>query len=115
MLAAELSGARTRKVILSAISTDASVPNSLPTCRGWHGITISHELRTSLTSILGWATVLEAGLADTTKISRRVAAIARDARAQAQLIDDLVGHDPHLGACTGGPAGAAIHPLPPML
>jgi PAS domain S-box-containing protein len=51
--------------------------------------TISHELRTPLNAILGWARMLRAGLKaeDTDKA---LETIERNARAQAQLIDDLL-------------------------
>jgi len=51
--------------------------------------TISHELRTPLNAILGWARMLRTGLKaeDTDKA---LETIERNARAQAQLIDDLL-------------------------
>lgn len=53
--------------------------------------TVSHELRTPLTSILGWSQMLQNGLASTPELQQRAAAaIERNARAQAQLIDDIL-------------------------
>jgi signal transduction histidine kinase/CheY-like chemotaxis protein len=52
--------------------------------------TLSHELRTPLTAILGWARVLQLKADDADSVARGVDAIARNARAQAQLIDDLL-------------------------
>lgn len=52
--------------------------------------TISHELRTPMTSILGWASMLRSGGLDPDTASTGVVAIEQSARAQAQLIDDLL-------------------------
>ena len=52
--------------------------------------TISHELRTPLNAILGWAQILGRGGVDAEKTSHGLSAIERNARAQAQLIDDLL-------------------------
>lgn len=51
---------------------------------------ISHELRTPLSAILGWAHVLERGGVDAPTLRHGLQAIARNARAQAQLIEDLL-------------------------
>jgi len=52
--------------------------------------TLSHELRTPLTAILGWAHVLLKKRDDADSLERGLQAIARNARAQARLIDDLL-------------------------
>jgi len=52
--------------------------------------TLSHELRTPLTAILGWAKMLADGFIAETGKAEAFAAIYRNARAQAQLIDDLL-------------------------
>jgi len=51
--------------------------------------TLSHELRTPLNSILGWAQVLKLS-ATTPDFQRGLDAIERNARLQAQLIEDLL-------------------------
>ncbi|TZF91495.1 hybrid sensor histidine kinase/response regulator [Cognatilysobacter lacus] len=51
---------------------------------------ISHELRTPLTSILGWSEMLASGRLAPDMTQRAVATIDRNARAQAQIIDDLL-------------------------
>ena len=52
--------------------------------------TVSHELRTPLTAVLGWAHMLRAGQLDDENASRALETIERNARSQAQLIDDLL-------------------------
>jgi PAS domain S-box-containing protein len=52
--------------------------------------TLSHELRTPLTAILGWAQVLRRGSRDEADLHRGLMTIERNARAQAQLIEDLL-------------------------
>ena len=52
--------------------------------------TISHELRTPLTAILGWAHMLRTGQFDGNSAAKAFETIERNARAQAQLIDDLL-------------------------
>src|ERR1700754_2506596 len=52
--------------------------------------TLSHELRTPLTSLLGWSSVLRDGKRDEQMLTQGLEAIDRNARIQAQLIDDLL-------------------------
>jgi PAS domain S-box-containing protein len=51
---------------------------------------LSHELRTPLTSILGWSKLLTDGNLDTAASKNALEIIVRNARAQRQLIDDLL-------------------------
>jgi CheY-like chemotaxis protein/nitrogen-specific signal transduction histidine kinase len=51
---------------------------------------LSHELRTPLTSILGWSKLLADGKLDNSTSKRGIDTIVRSARAQKQLIDDLL-------------------------
>jgi PAS domain S-box-containing protein len=51
--------------------------------------TVSHELRTPLTAILGWSRMLEGGL-ETEMAERAIETIKRNAKAQAQIIDDIL-------------------------
>jgi signal transduction histidine kinase/ActR/RegA family two-component response regulator len=52
--------------------------------------TLSHELRTPLTSLLGWSSVLREARRDPKVLNQGLEAIDRNARVQAQLIDDLL-------------------------
>jgi signal transduction histidine kinase/ActR/RegA family two-component response regulator len=52
--------------------------------------TLSHELRTPLNAILGWAGMLQRGVRDEATLRRGLDTIERNARAQGQLIDDLL-------------------------
>ncbi len=52
--------------------------------------TLSHELRTPLNSVLGWAQILRTGIKDEAMLQKGLDTIERNARAQAQLIDDLL-------------------------
>lgn len=52
--------------------------------------TLSHELRTPLTSVLGWACLLRGSALDDALLEKGLQAIERNAKVQAQLIDDLL-------------------------
>jgi PAS domain S-box-containing protein len=52
--------------------------------------TLSHELRTPLNAVLGWATALRAGHFLTEELEQGLETIERNARVQAQIIEDLL-------------------------
>ena len=52
--------------------------------------TISHELRTPLSAILGWTRMLRMGQLSEENATKALDTIERNARAQAQLVDDLL-------------------------
>ena len=52
--------------------------------------TISHELRTPLSAILGWARMLRLGQLSPENTAKALETIERNARAQSQLVDDLL-------------------------
>src|SRR5699024_363798 len=52
--------------------------------------TVSHELRTPLNAILGWAQILGRGEPTREDVAEGVEIIERNARAQTQLIEDLL-------------------------
>ncbi len=51
---------------------------------------LSHELRTPLNPILGWSRLLQQGNLDDTKMHIAIATIERNAKLQAQLIEDML-------------------------
>jgi signal transduction histidine kinase/DNA-binding response OmpR family regulator len=51
---------------------------------------LSHELRTPLTAILGWSHLLRANGVSAGQLAHGLATIERNAKSQAQLIDDLL-------------------------
>ena len=52
--------------------------------------TLSHELRTPLNAVLGWAAALRAGHSLTEELEQGLETIERNARIQAQIIEDLL-------------------------
>ncbi|HST23498.1 MAG TPA: CHASE3 domain-containing protein, partial [Blastocatellia bacterium] len=52
--------------------------------------TVSHELRTPLNAMLGWSRMLRTGKLDSESFARGLDAIDRNARSQAQLVEDLL-------------------------
>ncbi len=52
--------------------------------------TVSHELRTPLNAILGWASITRGKSSETAQVEKALEVIERNARLQAQLIDDLL-------------------------
>lgn len=52
--------------------------------------TLSHELRTPLNAIMGWASLLKGGQLDEETSAQALETIERNARVQAQLIEDLL-------------------------
>ncbi|WP_229262553.1 hybrid sensor histidine kinase/response regulator [Duganella radicis] len=71
--------------------------------------TLSHELRTPLTAILGWAQVLRRGSRDQADLHRGLQTIERNARAQAQLIEDLL----DMSSIASGQVRLEMQPLAP--
>ena len=72
--------------------------------------TLSHELRTPLNAILGWSQVLRARPKDQTDYVKGLETIERNARAQTQLIDDLL----DMSRITSGKLRLDIQPIEPL-
>lgn len=71
--------------------------------------TLSHELRTPLNSIVGWAQLLMRPEISRADIAEGVEVIERNARAQAQLIDDLL----DVSRITSGKLRLNVQPVDP--
>ncbi len=52
--------------------------------------TVSHELRTPLNAIFGWSRMLRGGRLDEQSVARAVETIERNAKAQEQIIEDIL-------------------------
>ncbi len=52
--------------------------------------TVSHELRTPLNAIIGWIHMLKTGSLDETTSKRALETVDRNAKVQAQLVDDIL-------------------------
>jgi signal transduction histidine kinase/ActR/RegA family two-component response regulator len=72
--------------------------------------TLSHELRTPLTAILGWVHLLKARSPNPADLARGVDVIERNARAQAQLIDELL----DMSRIIAGNVRLDLQPVAPM-
>src|SRR5207248_1468454 len=68
---------------------------------------LSHELRTPLTAILGWLSIMRSQPLDTKITEHAIETIERNARIQAQLIEDLV----DVSRIVGGKLSLAMQPV----
>lgn len=69
--------------------------------------TLSHELRTPLTAMLGWLSMLRSGRLDEETSQHALDTVERNAKAQAQLIEDLV----DVSRIAGGKLQLEVHPV----
>ncbi|HEV8138344.1 MAG TPA: PAS domain S-box protein [Pyrinomonadaceae bacterium] len=69
--------------------------------------TLSHELRTPLTAMLGWLTMLRGHKLDEKTTKHAIETIERNAKAQAQLIEDLV----DISRIVGGKLSLEVGPI----
>jgi signal transduction histidine kinase/integral membrane sensor domain MASE1/CheY-like chemotaxis protein len=69
--------------------------------------TLSHELRTPLTAMLGWLSMLRADRLDRETAAHAIETVERNARAQAQLIEDLV----DVSRIAGGKLSLEVRPV----
>jgi PAS domain S-box-containing protein len=68
---------------------------------------LSHELRTPLTAMLGWLSILRGHTLDEKTTVHAIETIERNARAQAQLIEDLV----DISRIVGGKLSLEVSPI----
>ncbi len=69
--------------------------------------TVSHELRTPLNAIVGWIEVIKMAPDDPAEVRQGIEVIERNARIQAQLIDDLL----DLGRISSGKLALNVEPV----
>jgi len=79
-----------RTLLLAAAQSAHAEADSANDVKDEFLATLSHELRTPLTSILGWSHLLTDGKLDTQQTAGALETIARNARAQERLIDELL-------------------------
>jgi PAS domain S-box-containing protein len=79
-----------RTLLLAAAQSARAEADSANDVKDKFLATLSHELRTPLTSILGWSHLLTDGKLDKQQTARAIETIARNARAQGRLIDELL-------------------------
>ena len=79
-----------RTLLLAAAQSARAEADSANRAKDEFLATLSHELRTPLTSILGWSHLLTDGNLDKQQTVSAIETIARNARAQGRLIDELL-------------------------
>jgi PAS domain S-box-containing protein len=79
-----------RTLLLAAAQSACAESDSANSVKDQFLATLSHELRTPVTSILGWSHLLTDGRLDKQQTVRAIETIARNARAQGRLIDELL-------------------------
>jgi len=83
-------GEKERTLLLAAAQAARAEADSANSVKDAFLATLSHELRTPLTSIIGWSHLLTDGRLDKQQTARAIEIIARNARAQGRLIDELL-------------------------
>ena len=82
--------AEERKVLLESERAARTAAERMSSIKDEFLATLSHELRTPLNAILGWSQVLRSGVKNPADLTKGLETIERNARAQTQLIEDLL-------------------------
>lgn len=102
--------AEERKVLLESERAARSAAERMSDLKDEFLATLSHELRTPLNAILGWSQILRTRPRDQVDLMKGLETIERNARAQTQLIEDLL----DMSRITSGKLRLDIQPVPPV-
>jgi signal transduction histidine kinase/ActR/RegA family two-component response regulator len=101
--------AEDRKVLLESERAARNTAERTSDIKDEFLATLSHELRTPLNAILGWSKILRNNSKNADDLTKGLEAIERNARAQTQLIDDLL----DMSRITSGKLRLDLQPIRP--
>jgi PAS domain S-box-containing protein len=102
--------AREREMLLASERSARTEAERMSEMKDEFLATLSHELRTPLSAILGWSHILQRGTANEADLRKGLDVIERNARVQAQLIEDLL----DMNRITSGKVRLDIQPVDPI-
>jgi PAS domain S-box-containing protein len=102
--------AREREMLLASERSARTEAERMSEMKDEFLATLSHELRTPLSAILGWSHILQRGTANEADLRKGLDVIERNARVQAQLIEDLL----DMNRITSGKVRLDIQPVDPL-